>query len=135
MYTTAPLPPIDTLNSHDGFVFLLAVVVFFTLVLIAYFEDDQLSTVFVVIAGVVIGMSAYQSWNSGTITEQKNEKVVGELVTFWGEQHQEERRSGKQTRLVTISNQYVTYKVPDGLVSFKIHEGQAWPEKAVFYKN
>ena len=60
-----------------------------------------------------------------------NTPVIGERV---GTQSSIDReQSGK--RSIYVENQYIVYKVPEGLVSLKMHPGYAYPERAQLFKN
>lgn len=136
MYTTAPLLPIDTINDHTGFFVVGAFCIFLFLINLSFDDYGDGGKFF---RGIVItfiaGLAAIISYNTGEYKEYTNTPVDAELVSFWGEGREESYRSGKQTNYRMVHEQFVTYKVPEGLVSFKVQLGQAWPEKAVLYKN
>lgn len=138
MYTILPLPVVDTVNDHGGFFFLAVLVFAIVMFIWASLEDSYDTSVTpycILLYLALMAWPAWESWHSGTITVPKNEKVTVHMVDFWGESHSETRKSGKTTQQVEVHNQYVSYRTPEGIVSFPFVSGIAYPETAILYKN
>lgn len=136
-YTTNPLPIIDKMHDHTGFILLSGFIGFIILVIWAH-RSDYYNTYFanyVLIWIAIIAYPAYISFTTGEIITPKNEQVICEFVGFWGENHTETQQSGKTTRTIDIHNQYVIYRTPDGNISLKMAQGIAYPDKIIMYRN
>lgn len=133
-YTFAPLPPVDTLNSHAGFV-LIAMFVCIILLIWWAATNRPNHSFFILLYILIMAYPAYESWHSGEIKVYKNEVITAELTGFWGENHKETQKSGKTTNVIDVHNQFVMYKTPDGIISFKMNPNTPYPEKAILYRN
>ena len=76
-----------------------------------------------------VAFSAWVSWYPRPVPV--NERVIG-VRTGTGAAVGEER-VGKTTQLVT--SPYITYEVPEGVVTFKMTPGYVWPDRVVLYRN
>ena len=77
---------------------------------------------------VVLPISGFLSFTNFGYEKPKNEKVVGVLIGGYST----ESRNMK-THTTSYTN-YVTYRVPEGEVSFKRAPGQLYPERAILYR-
>lgn len=137
MYTFSPIPPIDTTGVHSGFmsvVFLSFFVALLTAALTEEWDSEIRWTVGIFLCSLLI-YTGNESWSSGTVTHYKNEAVVGEYIGAEHEYQTVTVSSGKTSRVQVNHNNYVTYRVPEGLVTFNARVGIAYPERAVLYKN
>jgi len=92
---------------------------------------------YILVCLLVIVLSGVISYNTGKITTFKNEQVIGELTTFSHSWHNV-NKSGtiKNNNEVQIQETFVTYRLPDNsVVSLPAHNGIAYPERAILYKN
>lgn len=124
MYSTAPIPPIDTLHEHVGLyaiLFILSLVVW-----IAYDEGvtDKFWVKRICLALVVV-FAGYQSFTTGVMVTCDNEPVIGELITFIPEA----QKSGKSV----THKLYTQYRVEN--TNIAIEMGNQAPQRAIFYKN
>lgn len=139
-YTLQPVPTLDTLNSHHGFWALLVVGSVFAL-LVAWLwsldlDGDNLP--FKVVGFVwfcVLAYAAHVSWSTGTITHYKNVPVVGVLQAYVAEGYVTSERVGKHTKDVPHRYFYVVYAVEGHRIALRTEPGEAWPERAQFYRN
>lgn len=129
MYSVAPLPPVDTLNSHFGF-YIWAFMVLALILPIAT-EDGAIEIPLLVVIIGLIGIGATVSWNTGSITTYANTPVSATLVGFQSEGYNEQ--SGK--RRVDRHYTYVIYNTPDGDVMLRASTELAYPSQAILYKN
>lgn len=140
-YTTQPLPPIDTLNDHSGFVALAVICFFLALFITAWLTDDMHDSgtatiiVFVIVYSLMLAYPAYVSWHTGEIKTYANVPVQAELLGTYAEVQRYEYREGKSNRDVTSRYKYVIYRTPDGDVTFEAGLGIAYPRVATLYKN
>jgi hypothetical protein len=138
-YTFTPIPPVDTINSHAGFYILAVFIGFIILVWWAFTVEAAGRRInhsfFILMYILIMAYPAYYSWHSGEIKVYKNEVITAELTGFWGENHQENVREGKNNRVIDVHNQFVMYKTPDGIISFKMNPNTPYPEKAILYRN
>lgn len=142
MYTSTPLPMIDTLNNHEGFIFILLVWVFCTIVIlvVTYCVDHTDKDLYgaikfciwlflpVLVAGIV-------SFNTGEIKKFKNIPVAMNFVEFRPEGYNAEVRSGKHTRRADVHQLYVVYEYNGSYVIITANANQVYPRQAVFYYN
>ena len=139
MYSFNPLPVIDTINSHGGFWFLVAIALLINLIYFGIAYDynkwKQFIIVFV-LSATFLNYAGYKSWNTGKIITPKNERVIGTLKGFQAEGEAYTERQGKQTVRRENHYLYVVYSIEgNGLVTFKALSGITYPEKAILYKN
>jgi len=136
MFSFNPLPVIDTLNDHTGFLIMCVVCAVLFVIFLSAIETVREALVCVGIIAILLGVSAYNSWGSGKITIPKNEKVIATFVAYQPEGYNVEVRGGKTTRRVDRHFMYVVYNVPGyGNVILQGDTGQVYPEKAILYKN
>lgn len=135
MYTFQPIPPINTIDNHGGFV-IIAVIFFAFFILTLVNNDDEFNMykVFVLFC-IPVGIAAMVSWNTGTYSEYRNEKVTAQFVGFQAEGYNVEERSGKTTRRVDKHFTYVVYEVNGNRILFSANPGIEYPKTAVLYKN
>ena len=134
-YTFNPIPAVDTINNHGGFMIVTAFAVFaFILVCINNDDEWNLYKVFVLFS-IPVAISAAISWNTGTYFEYANNKVEGKFIGFVAEGYSVSERSGKTTRMVDKHYTYVEYEVEGNRVLFHGATGTVYPKIAVLYKN
>jgi hypothetical protein len=134
-YTVNPIPPIDSINNHSGFIgFTVVMVIFFILVWINNDEEFNMYKVFVLFS-IPCAIAAAISWNTGTYSEYKNTKVEGKFIGFVAEGYNVDERSGKHTRRVDKHFTYVEYEIEGNRVLFRSTTGTVYPKIGVFYKN
>lgn len=142
-YTSYPLPTIDTVNSHVGFYIVAAIGAVFVIFQIVswvtadYAKKEEFES-FTYASWTYISVciaAALISWNTGEITVYKNTPIAAKRLDIHGESHNASRRQGKRTEYYVEHNLYVTYAVPEGIVTFKISQGQPWPNEAILYRN
>ena len=131
-YGFAPLAAIDTVNSHAGFYIVLAIVV--ACLLLSRAIDDDGGPIWW-IAVVLVTIAGYVSFTTGEIKTFANTQVTATLVGFEHEAYNESRTSGKSTRRVDVRNSYVVYRVGDSQITFPATHGQAYPQRAILYRN
>lgn len=136
VYTTVPLPPIDTLNDHSGFwLFTIIAIIVWAIALGVISSIIIRLLTFIVLCGAV-GAAAVNSWSSGDVRHYENRSVHATLVGFQAEGFNEARRVGGQTRKVDVHYTYVIYSVPgEGSVLFRAYPGISYPETAILYAN
>lgn len=61
----------------------------------------------------------------------RNEQIIG--VRVGSGAAEETERVGKVNRLVTTP--YISYQVPEGVVTFRMSTGVVWPDRVVLYRN
>lgn len=139
MYTTYPLPPIDTVNSHVGLFLFVFVWIFGALLtahcITSFFSKLKLGLVWFVCYIIPLPFVAYKSFTTGEITPHTNTKVTGQLVTFIAEGFKEEIGSGKTKQTLERHYIYAVYKIEGKFVPFQMTPGTAMPKEAIFYKN
>lgn len=142
MYTIHPLPPIDTINNHVGLIFIVFLIFLISLVLSMnqYMTDDnpffKHFCTYLVSLGVVIGLpSAYISYHTGDIKYYDNTPVEATLTDIHSAEWNTMVKEGKTTKTVTVNGRYISYKVPEGIVTFTRTDGVPYPERAILYKN
>lgn len=139
MYTTYPLPPIDTANSHVGLFFFFWAWIFGALLsahfITSFFSKLKLERVWFVCYVIPLAFVAYRSFTTGEITPHANTKVTGQLVTFVAEGFNEEIGSGKTKHTLERHYIYAVYKIEGKFVPFQMAPGTAMPKEAIFYKN
>lgn len=139
MFSFAPLPVIDTLNCHDGFWILMAIVGLINLAVFSSTLDYDKWTGFIicfVLSVCFMNYAGYKSWTTGSITVPKNEQVVGTLKGFNAEGEAYKEKSGKTYVHRENHYLYVVYSIEGyGPVLFKAQTGVSYPEKAILYKN
>ena len=133
MYSFQPL--VDYSQSHGLF---YAAVVFLGVLafgLIGLFWDcavgrERLKFIIpvLILYAFLVGVTGISSYSS---VAPKNERVVGEFVSYMAEGFREQ--SGKTK--VDRHRLYVIYKVPAGNVVMAAGEGMIYPKRAVLYKN
>lgn len=139
-YTMQPLAVIDTVNDHSGFYFFAFLAVFLAIVFTAMICEDILYMrfsfgLFLILYGLIIGYPAYHSWHSGNIKTFANVPVTAELMGTFAEVQRYEYRENKQNKDVTSRYKYVTYRTPDGDVTFEASLNTAYPRFAILYRN
>lgn len=139
MFSFNPLPIIDTLNDHTGFwwimAFMVLYVVYNTLTAIEYGDKSSFFGG-LLFAGAIIALSAFISWNTGSITTPKNEKVIGNMVGYTAEGEAYTQTSGKTTVRRENHYLYVVYKIDGyGNIPFRAEPGNPYPTNAIIYKN
>lgn len=125
-YTTAPLPPIDTLNDHTGFVILVFFVFIALLLIHAGTTSLRERLTALLTAFCVLVPGAYISWTFGEIKHYANTPVRATLVAPF---------LGGQRSTVYHSFYYVMYEVDGAQVTFRATPGIAYPKYAVLYRN
>lgn len=135
MYTIYQLATVNTIDTHVGFYFILFGIVALSWMMCGGIDYLPFERILLILLVSIGGPAAYISWHTGEIITYANTPVICKMVEFWGEGHTEQRTSGKTTNTVQVHNQYVSYKTPDGIVSFPIISGQPWPETVILYKN
>jgi hypothetical protein len=136
VYTFQPLPTVDTLNLHIGFYLICVVVCIFAVVVMFNAETKRELLSWLGACGLVITVSGVVSYNTGSISVPRNEKVIGTFVNYQPEGFNIPIQSGKTTRRVDHHLVYVVYNIPNtGNVLFLASTGKHYPEKAVIYKN
>jgi hypothetical protein len=135
MYTFQPLAPINSINDHSGFV-LVGLFMLFVFIIILFNNDDEYNMYKVfVLCCIPVGLAGAVSWNTGTYSEYRNERVTATLVGFQPEGYNVEERSGKTTRRVDKHFNYVVYEVNGSRLIFRATEGIEYPKTAILYKN
>lgn len=135
-YSTSPLANIDTLNSHQGFYIVVAILL--VVLLITFLTEDidiREMIPMTIISAVVIVISAAISWNTGKIVVYKNEPVVARMYDNSVETLAYNERVNKRDVVRYKTSAFVYYEVPEGIVSFKRGDGQVWPKTATLYRN
>jgi uncharacterized membrane-anchored protein len=135
MYTFQPIPPVDTVNNHAGFV-IVSIIMFIVFVAILINNDEEFNMykVFVLFC-IPVGIAAWVSWNTGEYKEYANTRVEGTFVGFQAEGYNVEERSGKTTRRVDKHFTYVIYSVNGNPVLFQANQGVEYPKTAILYRN
>ena len=134
-YTFNPIPAVDTINNHSGFV-LVTVIMLVIFILIWASNDDDLNMYKVfILCSVPVAIAAAVSWNTGSYTEYANTKVEGKFIGFVAEGYSVSERHGKTTRMVDKHYTYVEYEVEGNRVLFRSSTGTVYPKIAVLYKN
>jgi len=135
MYTFQPIPAVNTINNHAGFM-IVSVLVFivFVAMLINNDEEFNMYKVFVLLC-IPVGIAAGVSWNTGEYKEYANTRVEGKFIGFQAEGYNVEERSGKTTRRVDKHFTYVVYEVNGNRVLFSANQGIEYPKTAVLYRN
>lgn len=132
VYSTIPLPPVDTLNNHDGFWFLFWFLLIVLIVVCASVMSNVIRLGATIAYAVTMMIAGTVSWTTGDIRYYENRPVEATLVGFQAEGFKE--TSGK--RYVDVHYTYVTYKVPgEGIVILRSYPNQAYPDKAILYAN
>ena len=135
MYTFQPIPPVDTINNHGGFMIVSCIMfVVFVAMLINNDEEFNMYKVFVLLC-IPVGIAAGVSWNTGEYKEYANTRVEGKFIGFQAEGYNVEERSGKTTRRVDKHFTYVVYEVNGNRVLFSANQGIEYPKTAVLYRN
>jgi hypothetical protein len=132
MYTIHPLMDANW-NSHFGFqviLFLCLVAIAATLVL---WKEDEISTPALLFCCFLATMFSVMAHHNSYQPEIKyaNVRVIGEFVSYQPEGYNEQ--SGKSR--ADHHYMYVVYKIENQMVIFRTEPGQAWPARAVFYRN
>jgi hypothetical protein len=139
MYTTYPLPPIDTLNSHAGLILFSSIWIIAAMFTFAsyadYSEFRKGIIVSVLVYFVPVSVVAIANFNTGEYKEFTNTKVTGTLQNIVAEGYNEEIKSGKSTRRQDVHLLYGIYEIEDKLVPILFQPGTPMPKHAVFYKN
>lgn len=134
-YTFTPIPAIDTINNHTGFVIVMVIMlVIFILIWASNDDDFNMYKVFI-LCSVPVAIAALVSWNTGEYKEFANTKVEGKFIGFVAEGHRVSERHGKTTRMVDKHYTYVEYEVEGNRVLFHSKTGNVYPKIAVIYKN
>lgn len=136
MYTFQALDDITTATSHEGYIFVVALICIVVFFIIANEDDVEMIRGTMSIAFGVLIISALISWNTGDTIKYTNAKVTATFVGFQAEGYNEETHPTiKTTSRVDHHNTYVIYAVPEGNVMFPAAAGQVYPRTAVLYKN
>ena len=134
-YTFNPIPAIDTINNHAGFVTVTVIMlVIFILVWANNDEEYNMYKVFI-LCSIPVAIAALVSWNTGTYKEFANTQVEGKFIGFVAEGYSVSERHGKTTRMVDKHYTYVEYEVEGNRVLFHSTTGNVYPKIAVIYKN
>lgn len=135
MYTFQPIPPVDTINNHGGFIIVsVFMALFFIIVWFNNDEEYNMYKIFVLFS-IPVGIAAIVSWNTGSYKEYANTRVEGRFVEFVAEGYSVSERSGKTTRMVDKHYSYVVYEVNGSRVLFYATNGIEYPKTAILYKN
>ena len=127
MYSFAPL--VDNSNCHGGFYFLIVVVLFLFYVFMIDTEFDMMGkTICLVILNIIIFIGYEVSY---TPNHPINQKVTAKFVSTNAEIYT--AREGKHD--VEHHELTVTYRVPDGDITFMAEYGYTYPPYAILYKN
>lgn len=135
IYSTTPLPDVDTLNVHTGFyIITFALIVGF--IVMCFNEDDVIDRIIMgSIFSCIIAVSGWISWNTGEIRHYVNEPVIARM-------HSNEPQVVAYTERVHKNNvtkyrlqSFVYYEVDGGVVAFQRGDGQSWPITATLYRN
>lgn len=133
MYTTSPIPPIDTLNCHTGAYVALAI---FVVVILLHISDQitiglkPMSCLAVIVASIMV-----YSYNSGSITVFENQKVHGNFVRFISTSENKMVPIGKTMLLMNVKEQFVEYEVDGNHVTIPASSELEYPKHAILYKN
>ena len=124
-------PVADIPVSHEGF-FIICMFSILCLILVLMNEPETFFVYFFLVCipfSIAYGVSFH--WTDQTPQTFKNEKVVGEFVSYESEGYKE--RSGKS--YVDRHFTYIVYKVDGGNVMLPCKTGVVYPERVVLYKN
>lgn len=132
-YSFEPLATCNTINDHTGFVVLCAFAVCVLLLTIPNmdFASGLMSFLGVM---VVVGIGAYVSWTTGSITTHENIKVTGRLVDFVSES---ERKStgGKNPSTTEHHYSFAVYEVEGTRIMMPYTPKTAMPNERILYRN
>lgn len=150
MYSTTPIP--DPNLDHTGFLIALIALglVYCATILIvsetspersdyahnkmsfleSLFKTIRFNVGLLVVCSTSIVVAGYFSF-SEKLPVPKNNVVVAKMVG--GPSTVIDMTGGKHPRPVSYT--HVSYMTPDGIVTFRVLPGQAWPETANLYKN
>jgi hypothetical protein len=135
MYTFQPIPPVDTINNHGGFIIVSVIMsLIFIITWINNDEEFNMYKVFVLFS-IPVGIAAIVSYNTGSYKEYANTRVEGKFIGYVAEGYNVEERHGKQTRRVDKHFTYVVYEVNGSRVLFPASTGVEYPKTAILYKN
>lgn len=128
MYSTQPF--FDHTDSHIGFY--VTCCVLFVLFIFAFADVNwkwrRFPKEVITIILVVLPISGFLSFTDYGYEKPRNEQVIGVLI---GE-YTTEVYYNKPRR--TSYTNYVTYRVPEGEISFQRAPGVLYPERAILYK-
>ena len=136
MYTFSPIPDVPV--EHVGFVMIVLVTIFFSIVYILNECEKLVAFDISAEVGSLVCLIAYCVsfvWTDQTPKTYANVPVVGEFVEFVAEGYNIPVQSGKTTRHVDQHEQYVVYKVNGQRVMMRASLGQTYPERVTLYKN
>lgn len=127
-------PATDMTNTHVGFyIILMMAVVLVGAFMLLYLNREMrggTASVLSLCVGLVL-YTAYGESYGGKYIPPKNEQVVGEYVGVVAEGYRESSGKTKADHHYF----YVTYRVPEGLVTIAAQPGSAFPQRAILYKN
>lgn len=137
MYTFSPIPPLDTVNSHIGFVFIAFFSGLFLLGTLIFSDESWQYKLFTAgLVGCVVAVAGIISWNTGSVTTYANTPVRAQFVAYQPEGYNIAEASGKTTRRVDHHLIYVVYRVEgSGNVLLQAQTGTTYPERVILYKN
>lgn len=137
MYTTYPLPAINTVDSHYGLLLVASICGIAAIIAIlykAFFDEpyDPMNLPAVLsVFGCIVTAAGIVSFTTGEVVSYKNTPVTAEFVGFQSEGWNQ--LSGK--RRVDVHATYVIYRVPEGEIMLEAIPGHVYPSKAILYKN